>query len=109
MKIIQVQLGGQMRPMKFGFIAISEFSEMTNRKLGDITDLTKGDLTVKEMLLLCYCALKNGARVEGREFNFSVEDVGDWLDENPEVIVQMGAAISEQMPKTNFKKRFGKK
>jgi len=87
MNTTKVLLGGESRPVKFGFNALSEFSELTHRSIGQLNLIDTKDISMKDMLILCWCALKQGARKEGMEFTASVDDVGDWLDDNPEALV----------------------
>jgi hypothetical protein len=89
MNTTKVFLGGESRPVKFGFNALSEFSELTGRSIQQLNVIDTKDISMKDMLLLCWCALKQGARKEGQEFTATVEDVGDWLDDNPESLVSI--------------------
>lgn len=84
-----VELGGESRPIKFGFNALIEFSEMTGRTIEQLNTINTSSISMKDLLLLCWCALKQGARREKIPFDVTVEDVGDWLDDNPEAMVVM--------------------
>jgi hypothetical protein len=84
-----VVLGGQERPIKFGFNALTDFSKRTNRNIEQLNTLNPMSLTMEDLLTLCWCALKSGARKEGQEFKVTIEDVGDWLDDNPGALVEI--------------------
>lgn len=84
-----VNLGGEPRPIKFGFNALTEFGELTHRNIDQINNLQPNTLTMKDLMLLCWCALKQGSRKEQKEFPFTVEDIGDWLDDSPEALVDI--------------------
>lgn len=84
-----IEIGGQKRPVKFGFNALTDFGEVTGKTIEQINTLSPNNLTMKELLVLCWCGLKAGARKENLEFASTVEDVGDWLDERPEAMIDM--------------------
>lgn len=90
-----VKLGGKERPIKFGFNALVEFGELTGRTVDQINKLNTITLTMKDLLILCWCALKMGARRETEEFTYTVEDVGDWLDDNPEAMLKITAEYNK--------------
>lgn len=95
MNTTEIQLGGEPRPIKFGFNAISEFGELTSRTIDQINNLNTNTLTMKDLMTLCWCALKQGARREGKPFDYTLEDVGDWLDENPGALVGITAEFTK--------------
>ena len=86
-----VKLGGQSRPVKFGFNALSEFGELTDRSMDQVNKhlVDPNSLKMRDLLLLCWCALKHGARIEKQEFTATVEDIGDWFDDNPNAMVEV--------------------
>jgi hypothetical protein len=80
-----INLGGEDRPVKFGFAALMNFTDMSGYKLNELDKL--GDnMTLTDAVKLIYCGLKNGSRVERQKFNHQLEDVADWLDESPTAI-----------------------
>lgn len=84
-----VELGGKKRPVKFGFNALSEFGELTGRKMDELNRLNPSTFSLKDILLLCWCALKHGARLENQPFDASMEEVGDWFDDAPNAMPEM--------------------
>jgi hypothetical protein len=85
----EVILGGEPRPVKFGFNALIEFSDLTGRSIEDLNSLNSAKFSLKDLLILAWCALKQGARKEAKEFTATVEDVGDWLDDTPDALVDI--------------------
>ena len=77
-----IHIGGEDRPVKFGFAALMNFTEMSGYKLNELDKLGES-MTLTDAINLIYCGLKNGSRVEKNKFNFVIEDVADWLDESP--------------------------
>lgn len=76
-----INIGGKDRPVKYNFNAIIEFEELTGIDLAANDDkqmFTKP----KFMRALAFVGLKHGAKVEKQEIDFTIDDVGDWLDYN---------------------------
>lgn len=83
-----IHFGGEDRPVKFGFAALMNFTEMSGYKLNELDKL--GDsMTLTDAIKLIYCGLKNGARVEKVKFNHALEDIADWLDESPTALTEV--------------------
>ena len=77
-----VEIGKEQRPVKYGFAALMEFTEANGYTMADLDSL--GDnMKLKDALFLVWCGLKHGARVEKKPFNFTIEEVADWLDDKP--------------------------
>lgn len=83
-----VKIGGEERPVKFGFAALMQFTDATGYTLSDL-DTIGDSLKLSEALELVKAGLKQGARVEGQSFNASLEDIADWLDDNPEALEEV--------------------
>jgi hypothetical protein len=83
-----IKIGGQTRPVKFGFNSMALFGELTGYKLAQMQNLG-AELTMRDVITLMWCGLKEGARKAGKEFDASMDDVGDWIDESPEAISGM--------------------
>jgi len=111
MNVAMIEIGGKVRPVKFGFNALIEFSELTGKTIDELNSLSDKNMTMKQLLILCWCGLKAGARREGQEFNASVEDVADWLDENPSLLldITMEYAKSKEVDPRGVKKNRGVK
>jgi hypothetical protein len=87
------EIGGKPRPVKFGFNTYAEFERLSGKSLINIS--AGENLTVEQLLLLVYCGLREGARKVGEPFDFVREDVGDWFDENPNVLTDITAFFVE--------------
>ena len=83
-----VDFGGEPRPVKFGFAALMNFTDMSGYKLNDLDKLGE-NMTLSDAVKLIYCGLKTGARVEKKKFNSSLEDVADWLDDNQNTLQEV--------------------
>jgi hypothetical protein len=90
-----VNIGGEPRPIKFGFNALMEFGDITNRTVDAINKINPASLTMRDLLTLCWCALKQGARKEQVAFDATIEDIGDWMDDNPNAMVEIVAEYAK--------------
>jgi hypothetical protein len=90
----KVNIGGEERPVKFGFAALMQFTDATGYTLAQLDSI--GDsLTLSQAIELIRAGLKQGARVEGEKFNATPEEVADWLDDSPEALEQVLAIFTE--------------
>lgn len=86
--IKEIIIGGQSRPIRFGFNALAEFCKVTGLKIGNI-DEVGANMDFGHIRALVYCGLKDGARKAGDKFTATLEDVGDWMDDSKEVIIEV--------------------
>ena len=84
--ITEINIGGRLRPIRFGFNALSDFCTLTGMKIGDLDKIGSG-MDFSHIRALVFCGLKAGARRAGEKFTATLEDVGDWMDDNPESLV----------------------
>jgi hypothetical protein len=90
----KVNIGGEERPVKFGFAALMQFTDATGYTLAQLDSI--GDsLTLSQAIELIKAGLKQGARIEGEKFNATSEEIADWLDETPEALEQVLAVFTE--------------
>tara|TARA_R100000655_G_scaffold78897_1_gene118293 strand:- start:676 stop:999 length:324 start_codon:yes stop_codon:yes gene_type:complete len=102
-----IMVAGKKRPVKFGFAALRAFGDETNTSLNDLSAISE-DITMTQAIGLCWAGLKDGARSVGEEFNLSLDDVGDLLDEDPDAlssIMNVFADMQAQPKKSNPKKK----
>jgi hypothetical protein len=103
--IKEINIGGQQRPVRFGFNALAEFCKLTGVKIGNI-DALGSNMDFGHIRALVYCGLKDGARKAGVNFNATVEDVGDWMDESKEAIAEaFDEFIASQAPAPTEEKK----
>lgn len=78
---MNIEIGGERRPVKYTVNALLEFEELTGLEiLGTIDQNQFGKL--KNMRALAFVGLKHGAKAENKEVDFKLEDVGDWIGFN---------------------------
>jgi hypothetical protein len=97
------QIGGELRPVKFGFNALRIFGNLTGLSVVQMETLGT-DMSMDHLVKLVYCGLVDGARVEKKEFPFLVEDVADWLDEDKGLMIEMFTEFAASMAQPQEKK-----
>ena len=75
-----IGIGGEMRPIHYGFAALGEWCDMTNTPLQELGTLGQ-NISLSAAIQLIYCGLKHGARRTKESFNFTDDDVADWIDD----------------------------
>jgi len=77
---IEVEIGGKVRPIKFGMGAWKIFTDATGKQLDNIGEIN----WIEFSGAIIYAGLMQAALVSGRARDFSIELVYDWLDELPD-------------------------
>ena len=81
----EIAIGGKSRPVKFGVNQTSEFCKLRGIGAGEYFAFLKDKFVGAkgdggEFRDLLWSALKDGARLKKLEFEYTPEDVGDWMD-----------------------------
>ena len=104
-----IAIGGELRPIHYGFAALAEWCDLTGSGLNDLSKLGK-NLSLTSAIQLIYCGLKHGARRQKIDFIFNSDDVADWIDdEGMEIFNEAMEVFSEAMTKIDPKKKPQKK
>ena len=97
----KIAIGGEMRPIHFGFAALSQWCELSGLGLQDLGRIGE-NLSLANAINLIYVGLKHGARKTKVEFNYTADDIADWIDdEGMEVFNEAMQLFGEQMAKIN--------
>jgi len=96
----QIEIGGQLRPVRFGWAGLLEYEQQTGRKaLADFAEFgTIGGISVTVMTDLVYYGLVCGHRSAKQEIEFSKHDVADWIGEQPEILERVMATFTKSFP-----------
>ena len=86
--IIHINIGGKSRPVRFGWNATADFSDAAGLSLADLNELSDKTLSIRKLTIMVWAGLKDGARKEKQDFEASVEDIGDWIDEADEPVLE---------------------
>jgi|TARA_R100000426_G_C4817462_1_gene109045 hypothetical protein len=82
-------------PIRFGMNALRIYCKKTNTSLQDLDKLGQ-DLSLDNACQLILAGLQDGARVAGKQFSLTVEDVADILDDDMDALQKCFDVFSEQ-------------
>tara|TARA_Y100000593_G_scaffold92333_1_gene183570 strand:- start:603 stop:953 length:351 start_codon:yes stop_codon:yes gene_type:complete len=95
----KIAIGGEMRPIHFGFAALSQWCELSGLGLEDLSDIGN-KLSLANAINLIYVGLKHGARKSKEDFDMEADDVADWIDdEGMDVFNEAMNLFADQMAK----------
>lgn len=94
----QLKVNGKEYPVKYGFNALRLFSNQTGISLDQLSQL-QDSMSIDYAIALIWAGLKDGARVEKIEFDMTMDDVADLLDEDQSIIEQCVAYFVESFVK----------
>lgn len=98
----KVKIDGKDCPVCFGWNAYKEYECISGKSIFQFTD-TK-DFSATCVLQLSYVGLLYGAKKDGGDTNFTIENVGDWLDRNEDVATEIIEIYVKSMPIPGKKK-----
>jgi|TARA_R100000388_G_scaffold39921_2_gene30822 hypothetical protein len=90
-----ITINGKEHPIRFGMNALRIFCKETDRSLNDLGTLGK-NMTLDDSCQLIKAGLSDGYRKAGKEFNISVEDISDFLDDDMDLLTRAMNIFSEQ-------------
>lgn len=74
-----IDLGGQERPVLFGFAALYQYEQRTGRNaLNDFASMQEAG-SISLLVDLLFAGLCAGVRSEGGKVDFAPEDVAEWI------------------------------
>jgi len=74
---IEAEIGGEVRPIKFGMGAWKIFTGITGKSLDEMGSIN----WIEFSGYIIFAGLKQAALVSGKPVDFNPEKVFDWLDE----------------------------
>lgn len=100
-----VTLGGAERPIAFGFGALMRYEKSKGESVLKLFDAFQSNTAqFTDMVYLLLCGLENGARKSGTRDTFTIEQIGDWLDEEADpmgVIMQAMQTLADSFPQAD--------
>lgn len=95
----EIKLGGKLRPISYTINALIDFEDLTQIDLVNVTQEQRRELgKVKNVRALAFVGLKHGARAAGKDVDFTVDDVGDWISFNDGTIGEVMRAYQSDQP-----------
>jgi len=73
----KVELGGQLRPIRFSYLGLKHICMDCGLKLNELNKL---GTELEHIGIIAYYGLKYGAKKNGEKFNYKIADIEDWLD-----------------------------
>ena len=98
MNYVKVELSGHEYPVSFGMMALAKFCKDQNLSLSEMNAQLQNNLDIMSALKLIYFGLEDGARKAKQEFNLTLEDVADRIDEDPDAIERFFAEFQALQP-----------
>ena len=98
----RVKIGKENRPVCFGWNALAEYEKLTGQSLLQFSN--REGLSVGNTIKLVYVGLLYGAKKDEVKADFTIEDVGDWLTDNPTVVAEIIDVFVKSMPDVGKKK-----
>ena len=90
-----VILNGKDYPIRFGMNALRIYCKRTKTSLQDLDKLGQ-DISLDDACQLILAGLQDGARVAGKDFDLTIEDIADILDEDFEALQKCFDVFGEQ-------------
>jgi hypothetical protein len=98
----KIAIGGNMRPVHYGFATLSDWCDACGLTMADLAKL--GDnMPISTAINMVYCGLKHGARKSKLEFNITFDDVADWLDTDQQALTDAMQIFSDSMSQVSKK------
>jgi|TARA_R110000782_G_scaffold255070_5_gene343714 hypothetical protein len=95
-KAIPVIINGKDYPVKYGMAALRAFSDATGITLGELGSIGE-NMTITQALALVWAGLKDGARVTKTDFNLSIDDIADLIDEDDTAMTKVLAVFEHSL------------
>lgn len=95
-KEASIRVDGRLRHLRMDNNALCIVEEQTGTNL--LSGVGGDKLTLRVLRALCYGALVSGAKSNGERVSFTVDDVGDWMDQTSELLEAVTALIVTAMP-----------
>ena len=100
--MITLKLQSGPMPLKYGWAALRDWTGLTGKSLQDLEGLND-NMTVEEVISLIWVGLKQGARIEKKEFDLDFDDVADLMDENPNLMAKAMSEFANSISSPNQK------
>lgn len=86
-----IKVGNEKYPIRLTYRAMIEYEKLSGKSVSTVT-------TTEQVTELIYCAVKAGAKAEGKEFNKTYEEFLDVIDNYPDSMVSFYEALTDGEP-----------
>ena len=98
-----IETNGMQVYFSFGMSALASFCESEGITLQGLSAIGN-DMSPIQALRMIWHGMRDGYRREGKEFTYTIEDVGDMIDDDPELMQNCMDVIANSMPGSNAEK-----
>lgn len=99
-------LGGQQRPVLFGFAALYQYEQRTGRNaLTDFAAMQNGEASISLLIDILYAGLCAGSRSDGLKVDFAPDDVAEWIGGDFAIFEQVAKAFTDAFPPASEEKK----
>lgn len=95
-----IESAGVALPFSFGMAALARFCEAEGLTLTDLPKLSEG-MSAFRALNLVWHGLADGHRREKKPFTLTVDDVGDLVDADPELMQKCMDVLPQYLPQSD--------
>ena len=92
-----ITYNGKDYPIHFGLRAINQFARQTGGNFSDIITTSEAITAIDAIIQIGVLGLNEGARREGDEPCFSEDELWEWCDEDPTLILQIADIFVESI------------
>jgi hypothetical protein len=90
-------IGGENRPFRASWKQLKAIAAKKGfKKLAELGEVLS-DLTLDEVPFFVHLCLQAGAKKAGSDFNYSIEDVEDWVDEDMSVVMEAFQKVADNL------------
>ena len=93
----EIVIRGTARPIHFGMRAINEFTKNTQGNFETNITTTEAIATIDSVVAVAAVGLNEGARLSKRTERYTVDDVWDFVDEDPILILKIADIFKESI------------
>ena len=98
----QINIGGELRPVRFSYAALYEYEKNTGRNaIADFSTLQGGEVSVVMAADLIFSGLSLGCKSTGKAVDFTPYDVADWAFEDQSAIKKAMEIFSDSFAKAD--------
>lgn len=103
----EIKIKDNKHPVSFNFNAWCELGELLGMNLSDMETKFSNpkNFTMSDVRTLAYCGFKEGYRMAGKEFPFTLFDIGDWMSDDIAILSDIMGAFGESMAQMVSKKK----
>ncbi len=90
-------IDGQAYPIHFGLRALNDFAKKTGADFNTVITTAEAVGTLDALASLTALGLNEGARIEGIDERYTEDEVWDWFDENPKLVLEVADIFKESI------------